>query len=435
MANSEHLALIKQGVEVWNNWYQNHKKVIPDFAQANLSNLNLRGVNLNKALLKQANFNRTDLSQGQFANANLEGANFLGANLLDANFKGANLDYVIFAQALINSRTVIAIKYRQVHEIVNRQTKNKKFSGIDLSNSNLFRADLRNAELSNAKLLNVNFNSANLNGAYFYKADLTGAIFENADLRNAYFSHANLTSAYFGGALCCGTYFKDAELKFANLKTAKFSQKTMVDPKWYSVWEIVNYGAAKKNLIGTDLSNANLQGVNFEAANLTNAKLSNAILRHSNLTNANLTNSDLVGANVCGVDFEQANLKGARLKSVISDRRTKLSTVSNQKTSLLVKERPIVETNTIIQPPIIQPSAIESPTPTRIQLNETAPKPPTKPKKQKSGSNPLGILLLGIITTVSVAGYVFWTQNPDYPWSLKFKIWQSQVEQLLPSNQ
>jgi uncharacterized protein YjbI with pentapeptide repeats len=435
MANSEHLSLIEQGVEVWNNWYQKNKKVIPDFSQANLSNLNLRGVNLNKALLKQTNFNHTDLSQGQFTNANLEGANFLGSNLLDANFKGANLDYVIFAQAVINTRTVMAIKYRQVHEIVNRQTANKNFSGIDLSNSNLFRADLRNAELSNAKLLNVNFHSANLNSAYLHKADLTGAILENADLRNAYFSQANLTSAYLGGALCCGTYFKDAELKFANLKTAKFSQKTMVDLKWYSVWEIVNHGAVKKNLSGTDLSNANLQGVNFEEANLANAKLSNAILRHSNLTNANLTNSDLVGANVCGVDFDQANLKGARLKSVISDRHTKLSTASNQKTSLMVKERPIVETNTIIQPLIIQPSVIQSATPTRIQLNETLLAPSTKPKKQKSKSNLLGILLFGIIATTSIGGYVFWTQNPDYPWSLKLKIWQSHLEQLLPSNQ
>ena len=42
MANSEHLALIEQGVEVWNTWYRKHKRITPDLAQANLSNLNLR---------------------------------------------------------------------------------------------------------------------------------------------------------------------------------------------------------------------------------------------------------------------------------------------------------------------------------------------------------------------------------------------------------
>ena len=57
MANSEHLALIKQGVEVWNAWYSKHKKVIPDLAQANLSSLHLSGINLKKAILKQASIN------------------------------------------------------------------------------------------------------------------------------------------------------------------------------------------------------------------------------------------------------------------------------------------------------------------------------------------------------------------------------------------
>lgn len=41
MANQEHLAVIRQGVEPWNRWYQNHRRVVPDLEKANLSNLNL----------------------------------------------------------------------------------------------------------------------------------------------------------------------------------------------------------------------------------------------------------------------------------------------------------------------------------------------------------------------------------------------------------
>jgi hypothetical protein len=37
------------------------------------------------------------------------------------------------------------------------------------------------------------------------------------------------------------------------------------------------------------------------------------------------------------------------------------------------------------------------------------------------------------MATLGVAGYVFWTQNPEYPWSLKLKIWQGHLEQLIPS--
>ncbi|NJO97939.1 MAG: pentapeptide repeat-containing protein [Pleurocapsa sp. CRU_1_2] len=187
---------------------------------------------------------------------------------------------------------------------------------------------------------------------------------------------------------------------------------------------MVNYGAAKKNLSGADLSNANLQGVNFEEANLTNAKLSNSILRYGNLTNANLTNSDLVGANVCGVDLDRANFKGARLKSIVSDRRTKLPTLNSHKNNfkpdLTIKERSIE----------LQTSA-SSFSPTKIQHHQNQPVQSTKVKK-KSGANRIGILLIAIVATVTATGYIFWTQNPEYPWSLKLKIWRSQLEQLMP---
>ena len=407
MANLEHLALIKQGVTVWNEWYKKHKTVIPDLSHANLSNFNLSGINLTKANLEQTNLSNVDLSKSKLINADLNRANLLGANLNDANLKRANLDYTIFFQTIINRHTLMAAKYLKVYEIVNHKAKQKDFSGIDLSNSNLFRADLSNAELSNAKLINVNLNSANLSGAYLYKADLTGANLQNADLSNAYFSHADLTSAYFSDALCCGTYFKDADLKFANLKAAKFSHKTMIDPKWYAVWDIVNCGAANKNLSGADLSNANLQGVNFESANLTNAKLSHAILRHSNLTNANLTNTDLFAANICGVDLSQANLKGAKLKSVISDRHTQLSTVNNSnQNSVAVTERP--KANAKI--------TSTSQAPTKIQTEQT--------KSSNNLVGLVGIFLCGIIAVVVAGGYIFLNQNPDFPWKEKLELWQ-----------
>jgi uncharacterized protein YjbI with pentapeptide repeats len=154
---------------------------------------------------------------------------------------------------------------------------------------------------------------------------------------------------------------------------------------------------------------------------LTNVKLSNSILRHGNLTKANLTNSDLVGANVCGVDLEQANLKGTKLKSIVSDRHTKLSTLNNHQTNSMVTAKPVVESETIAR----------SLTPTKIQHNQTLPVQLTK-ASQKSGANRLGILLIGIVAAVVATGYIFWTQNPEYPWSLKLKIWRSQLEQLMP---
>lgn len=418
MANSEHLALIKQGVEVWNSWYAAHKKVTPNLARANLSNFELKGINLKRAILIQANLSNADLSEAELNHADLSRASLLGANLSDAKFKNANLDYVIWSKAVINSQTSMADKYLKVYQIVNRINKNKNLSGIDLSNSNLFNADLSNVELSNAKLLNVNFNSANLDSAYLYKADLTGSNLQNTNLKNAYFSHANLTSANLSGAFCCGTYFRDAELKFANLKTAKFSDKTMIDFKWHSVWEIVNRGAVKKNLSDADLSNADLQGSNFHEANLTNAKLSNAILRQSNLANANLTNADLSGADICGVYFDGANLKGAKLKSVISDRHTQLPTVG-KKPNLIVQKK-LVATTPKLDETKIQPSN------PNVSIAETNTMSKAQPNKQSVSK--LWLILLGI-GGIAV-GSIFLVQNPNHPLFQKFAVWKNQVEQL-----
>ena len=43
MANQKHLAILKQGVEVWNKWRQEHPEVKPDLSDADLSNIALTG--------------------------------------------------------------------------------------------------------------------------------------------------------------------------------------------------------------------------------------------------------------------------------------------------------------------------------------------------------------------------------------------------------
>ncbi|MEL4898197.1 pentapeptide repeat-containing protein [Crocosphaera sp. Alani8] len=54
MANKQHLNLLMQGVDTWNQWRKNNPEIIPDLRKANLSQLNLRGANLDYADLKQS---------------------------------------------------------------------------------------------------------------------------------------------------------------------------------------------------------------------------------------------------------------------------------------------------------------------------------------------------------------------------------------------
>ncbi len=62
MVNFEHLALLKQGVEAWNQWRQ---------ANPDLSEPDLRGANLEGADLSWANLRRARLGEIVFAKVNL----------------------------------------------------------------------------------------------------------------------------------------------------------------------------------------------------------------------------------------------------------------------------------------------------------------------------------------------------------------------------
>src|SRR3712207_4431868 len=104
MANKEHVALPKQGVEAWNQWCRENPHAHPDLSQANLS-----GAHLYEADLSQTNLFWADLTY-----ANLHKANFSGASLFGANLCGANLDQAHLCDADL-SDTGVGLPHAQAH--------------------------------------------------------------------------------------------------------------------------------------------------------------------------------------------------------------------------------------------------------------------------------------------------------------------------------
>jgi uncharacterized protein YjbI with pentapeptide repeats len=49
IANEEHVALLKQGVDAWNAWREENPNVLPDLVKANLIRANLNRANLTQA--------------------------------------------------------------------------------------------------------------------------------------------------------------------------------------------------------------------------------------------------------------------------------------------------------------------------------------------------------------------------------------------------
>jgi Pentapeptide repeats (8 copies) len=89
MANKEHLARLKQGVEAWNQWRRENPDARPDLSQANLGG----------AHLVEADLSGTNLFWADLAHANLHNADFSRSNLFGANLCGANLHKAILHDA------------------------------------------------------------------------------------------------------------------------------------------------------------------------------------------------------------------------------------------------------------------------------------------------------------------------------------------------
>ncbi len=172
MANPEHLEILKQGVERWNKWRDEHSEVMPDLRGADLSNPQLGGANLRTANLRGANVEAADLDAAQLGGADLSEADLSGANLFDAVLTAADL----WGSDLIDA----------------------DLCRVDLSQAKLHHADLTDADLTEADLDHADLLEGVLRGTNFSRANLSWAQFRGADLRGADFSGAGALATIFG---------------------------------------------------------------------------------------------------------------------------------------------------------------------------------------------------------------------------------------------
>jgi uncharacterized protein YjbI with pentapeptide repeats len=201
----------------------------PDLRKANLSGLNLNGVDFKRANLAGArlvstklvgaNLFTADLTDAVLSNADLSKANLDGSVLRRANFQGANLEGASLFATIIESadlsnanlsRTRI-IGYLRAAKLGGASLRNANagadpgnqsmgvmratfvgadLSGADLTDANLFKADFSHANLTNAKLANANLMNADLIQSDLTRADLTGAKLAKANIAEAIFSQA-----------------------------------------------------------------------------------------------------------------------------------------------------------------------------------------------------------------------------------------------------
>lgn len=141
MANPEHLAKLKEGVEVWNQWRVKNRAVV-DLRQAPLAGLNrvhFEGSSIRAQSNAAAVFFGVNLS-----NADLRGADLDDAGLRDGNLSGADLRDADLRAAIL---------------------RRADLTKADLRRTDLSRADLSDADLSGARLGSTIFANTTLSGA------------------------------------------------------------------------------------------------------------------------------------------------------------------------------------------------------------------------------------------------------------------------------
>ena len=121
MANPEHLAILEQGVEVWNQWRKDYPYVQPELSEVDIRKVDLSGIDLSSA----------DLQRAYMLRVNLDDANLTRSYLSSADIRGTSLRNCNLTQAI-------------------------------LGGTNFFNADLENANFSDCILLNTLFNNVDL---------------------------------------------------------------------------------------------------------------------------------------------------------------------------------------------------------------------------------------------------------------------------------
>ncbi|GAC1387103.1 MAG: pentapeptide repeat-containing protein [Ktedonobacteraceae bacterium] len=270
MANQQHLALLKQGVEEWNEWRKQHPEEQPALSGADLRGMNLACANLDGANLHRANLRSANLHMAYLDSSDLTGANLIeadlhfaqmqNANLTRANLRKANLHNVNLEHAHLDEAKLYAVNFSRAH------LNGAHLHGSDLRKTHLHEADLREADLSEADVREATLRNADLSGAHlfsanFIDADLRGATLRNADLRQSKLSTADLRQANVSGADLRGAILTEARLNRANLLGANLSGANLT-------WSILSEA---------DLSKANLSGCSVYAISAWNVDVSNTI--------------------------------------------------------------------------------------------------------------------------------------------------------------
>ncbi len=184
MADAEQLAILKEGVELWNAWReQNPKEAIEldavDLSNTNLESINLSGANLEGADLSNTCLDRANLVRARLRRANLAHASLENANLAHAHLEMTNLAFTDLSDAMLPFAHLDRVNLSGAH-LEGVRAEDAKFRRANLSYTTLKKAVLSFSDFRHANLVGANVEGANLMGANLENANVSLVKFDTA---------------------------------------------------------------------------------------------------------------------------------------------------------------------------------------------------------------------------------------------------------------
>ena len=156
MANPEHLRILAQGVESFNEWKRINYAIVTDLSRTSFAGENLANVDLRKTYLQEANFSGANLRRSDLSGADLSFVDFSYADLREADlcdaflpraiFSGAKVSGAWFHNAYIESTVFTDIELHEavwLEEVVHNGPSEISISTIYRSEGNIPHAFLR----------------------------------------------------------------------------------------------------------------------------------------------------------------------------------------------------------------------------------------------------------------------------------------------------
>lgn len=315
MANAEHLAMLHQGVAVWNRWRAEHPSIKPDLSGADLTRL----VRADEAdvdyLMGAIRLYTHDIPDLVRQMSEYTSATNFGKLLLRTKSRASEfLRHTTDADAP-------AGRYSSYLRGIN-------FSHCNLSDANLEAAympesDLRHADCSHARFCRANLRMADLSRTRSLKACFCHADLEKAEMANANPCQADFTRAILRGAHLHGVSANEADFSGADLGYSSLTHVESLERDFASVTftktrldhaSFLRASFVGANLREVDLSETQLNWTRFVGAHLADARLVGSILQGSDLRGADLRGSNMENTNVSEVTYSRSGkYRGVRL--------------------------------------------------------------------------------------------------------------------------